>query len=364
MIPRPRPAITDNALWRPDWLKGDSRDQRMLWLDKNENRDPEQLALVANVVRGLDTEFLSTYPSPARLYRKLAQWVGVDGSQLILAAGSDGVIRSVFETFISIGDTVVITEPTFAMYPVYCRIYGARAVSIAYQPSEQGPRLEAADVIAAIRTEQPRLVCIPNPDSPTGTTFSDDDMRAIITAAGEAGAAILVDEAYFPFHTSVVRLIAEFPHLIVARTSAKAWGMAGLRIGYGVAAPEVAAMLHKVRAMYECSTIAMAALEAMLDHIEPTMASVARLEAGKAHFLDSMEALGFRVLRGKGNFMHVAFGTSADAIHAALADICYYRKDFNEPCLKGFSRFSSTTPVLFQPVIEAIRAATERNKNG
>ena len=356
MIPSARPAVVDPALQRPDWLKNDPRDPALLWLDKNENRDPEQLALIQCVVAALNPEYLHTYPESAALYAKLGAWVGVDPACLILAAGSDGVIRSVFDAFVSPGDPVVITVPTFAMYPVYSRMHGARVVGLSYQPSPAGPVLRSQDVIAAIRRENPKLVCIPNPDSPTGTVFPEDELRAIIEAAGEARALILIDEAYHPFHAeTVVPWIGQYPHLAVARTSAKAWGMAGLRVGYGVASPEVALMLHKVRPMYECSTIAMAALEAMLDHVPAMQASVARLEAGKKSFLDAMEGLDLPVLRGKGNFMHVAFGPHAEAVHARLAGLCYYRKDFNEPALKGYSRFSSTTPALFRPVIDAIK---------
>lgn len=356
MIPSARLAVSDAALQRPDWLKNKPRNPALLWLDKNENRDPQHLDLVAQVVAGLSASAQSTYPESAALYHKLGRWVGVDPQGLILAAGSDGVIRSVFEAYVSPGDAVIVTVPTFAMYSVYSQMYGARRIGLSYQPSLTGPVLRYQDVITAITRERPRLVCIPNPDSPTGTVFPADELRAIIIAAGEAGALILVDEAYHPFHEeTVVPWIAQYPHLVVARTLAKAWGMAGLRIGYGVASPEVAIMLHKVRSMYECSTMAMAALDAILDHAPAMQASVVRLENGKKYFLDAMEDIGLRVLRGKGNFMHVAFGEYADSVHARLADICYYRRDFSEPCLEGFSRFSSTTASLFQPVIDAIK---------
>ena len=365
MISAPRHAVGDPALWRPDWLQDDTRDPALLWLDKNENRDPAQLDLVARVVAQLDPAVLSTYPSSARLYAKLGRWAGVDPRGLILAAGSDGLIRTVFETYIAEGETVIITVPTFAMYSVYSRMYGARMVGLPYRPSNNGPVLPAEDVIDAIRANKPRLVCLPNPDSPTGTIYSAEDLRAIVMAAGDAGAAMLVDEAYHPFHAAtVVPWIAEFPHLIVARTAAKAWGLAGLRIGYGVASPEVAFMLHKVRAMYECSTVAMAAFDAMLDHADATLASVARLEAGKALFLDAMTGLGLRVLRGQGNFLHVAFGAHAEGVHGRLAGLCYYRRDFSEPCLKGFSRFSATTPDLFRPVIDAIAELVKGGVHG
>jgi len=360
MIPTPRPAIADSGLTRPDWVRSTTRDPRLLWLDKNENTDPEHLAAIQQVLAGIDPLTYTTYPESPDLYAKLAKYLGVKPEQLLVAAGSDGIIRSVYESFVSPGDTVITTVPTFAMYDVYCRIYGARKVGLEYRPSNAGPVLTADEIVEATQREKPRLVGLPNPDSPTGTVFNLDEMRAIIKAAGDAGAVMLVDEAYYPFHAdSVAPLVDEFPHLVVARSTAKAWGLAGLRIGYAITSPEMARVLHKVKQMYECSTFGMVGLSHFLDHPELMEKTVARLENGKNGFLDAMEALGFRVLRGKGNFCHVAFGAQADAIHRALADVCYYRKDFNEPCLKGFSRFSSTTKERFAPVIAAITRAVK-----
>jgi len=360
MIPSPRLPVADAGLARPDWTQGMARDPKLLWLDKNENTDPEHLAQVTEILGAIDPVTYATYPEAWSLYAKLAGWVGVHPNQLVLAAGSDGIIRSVFESFISPGETVIMTVPSFAMYDVYCRIYGARKLGLEYEPSPSGPILTCETVITAIQSACPRLICVPNPDSPTGTVFSAADMRAIIKAAGAVGAVILVDEAYYPFHDeTVVPLIGEFPHLVVARSTAKAWGLAGLRIGYAITSPDLAKILHKVRPMYECSTFGMVGLSAFLDHPELMAATVTRLEAGKALFLSSMEALGFRTLRGKGNFLHVAFADQSRAVHDALSSVCYYRKDFGEPCLKGFSRFSSTTVTSFRPVIDAITQAVK-----
>lgn len=358
--PRPRPAVADESLTRPDWTLASPRDPARLWLDKNENTDPELNRVVAAVMASLPPEAYFTYPDSSALYAKLAAWVGVTPHNLLLAAGSDGVIRSVFEAYVGEGDTVVHTVPTFAMYSVYCRMYGARAIGLAYQPSENGPHLAADTVIAAIAEHAPKVVCLPNPDSPTGTLFAPEQLEAIVTAAGRVGALVLVDEAYHPFHPeTVVPWIERHPNLVVARSTGKAWGTAGLRIGYAVASPPVTATLHKVRPMYEVNTVAVHAFARMLDHVSDMVASVARLNAGKTEFLAAMEELGLRTLKGAGNFMHVAFGPHAAAVHAALEPLVYYRKDFNEPCLKGFSRFSATTPELFAPVIAAIRAAVQ-----
>jgi histidinol-phosphate aminotransferase len=167
---------------------------------------------------------------------------------------------------------------------------------------------------------------------------------------------LLIDEAYFPFHAETcLPWVTRFSNLAVARSTGKAWGLAGLRIGYAAASPGVAQMLHKVRPMYEVNTVAVHAFEKMLDHEDAMLASVARLQAGKQTFLAAMRELGYRTLNGQGNFLHVAFGARAEKIHAALEPLVYYRKDFADPCLKGFSRFSATTPELFQPLIDRIR---------
>jgi histidinol-phosphate aminotransferase len=355
--PVARAAVADPELTRPDWTKGAPRDPRLLWLDKNENADPTLNEVTRRVLAEVDPKMLYTYPESRALYEKLAAWAGTTPANLLLAAGSDGVIRSVFEAFVERGDAVVQTSPTFAMYPVYCRMYGAQAVSLEYRAGTHGPELTVDDFARAIETSRPRIVCLPNPDSPTGTVFSPDDMRRIIELAGDAGAVMLVDEAYHPFYAhSVAAWTDDYPHLVVARTFAKAWGMAGLRIGYAISHPDMAKLLHKVRPMYEVNTVAVAAMERMLDFAGEVEDSVRRLNAGRDGFLDAMEALGLQVLRAKGNFLHVAFGEKAAAVHAALADKVLYRKDdpYNS-ALKGYSRFSATTPELFAPIIATIR---------
>ena len=106
--------------------------------------------------------------------------------------------------------------------------------------------------------------------------------------------------------------------------------------------------------MYETSTIGIAFMERMLDHADEMLASVRRLNDGKRYFGEQMTKLGFLVLPTHGNFLHVAFGPRAEAIHRALKDKVLYRTDFKEPCLSGYSRFSCTTAAEFEPIVTAI----------
>jgi histidinol-phosphate aminotransferase len=354
--PAPRAPVAAPSLVRPDWTRPENRDPSRLWLDKNENTDPELSRIVQKVLSEIPAAALHSYPDAGALYAKLGRYAGVGPDGLMLAAGSDGVIRAVFEAYIGEGDAVVRTDPTFAMYGVYAAMYGANVRSVAYRASNRGPILPVEEFLTAMRASRPRLVCLPNPDSPTGTVLEPDELRAIVEQAEDLGSVILIDEAYHPFHAETVAgWTTKYPHLVVARSTGKAWGMAGLRIGYAICHPAMAQILHKVRPMYETSTMAVAVFERMLDHEAEMRASVQRLQEGKRAFLAAMEELGFATHAGHGNFLHVSFGARAEAIHGALADLVYYRKDFDDPCLKGFSRFSTTTRERFEPVIERIR---------
>jgi histidinol-phosphate aminotransferase len=236
---------------------------------------------------------------------------------------------------------------------------------LAYQRDEHGPRLSPEAVIDHVGNISPKLVCLPNPDSPTGTVFPPNQLLKIINAAGEAGALILIDEAYYPFYAhSAATWVEQNPHLIVAHTFSKAWGMTGLRLGYGIAGLEVTNLLHKVRPNYEVNMVAAAVAERMLDYSHEMQASVQRLNQGRDYFCSRMNEMGFHTPVCHGSFLHVAFGVHAAAVHEALRDLVLYRQDFKEPSLQGFSRFSATTKELFQPVIDRIQEVVRQAPGG
>ena len=357
---RPRRSLLDPALQRPSALRSVPRPPDRLWLDKNENLDPALMALTHRMLADLPSPTLAVYPEAGELYRKLGAWVGVSPESLLLTPGSDGAIRLVFEAFVEHGEDVVHTFPTFAMYPVYAQMFGANVHVIEYEPGPDGPCLDTGAFVARIRKDRPKLACLPNPDSPTGTTTAPEVLATLLAAAEEAGTVLLVDEAYHPFYEgSVATWTQRSRNLVVARTFAKAWGVAGLRIGYAVAHPDTIALLHKMRPMYEVSTLAVEFMRRMLDQVPAMAAAVARINGGKAYFAEEMRALGFRVLPTGGNFIHVAFGEHGPAIHAALADRVLYRPTFDHRSLHGYSRFSVAPTPIMSEVVEMIKQAAQ-----
>lgn len=359
MTLRPRRSLLNPALVRPSAITSVPRDPRLLWLDKNENLDTELLRVTHDVLKGLPPLTLATYPEAGDCYRKLARWADVAPEQLILTPGSDGVIRLMFEAFIEPGDSVVHTTPTFAMYQVYSQMFGANAIEIQYVPTDSGPELNPALIVDLLRRHAPKLLCLPNPDSPTGTVLMPDALREILSVCEDVGTVLLLDEAYHPFYDwSAVPWSRESRNLVIARTFAKAWGVAGLRIGYAVAHPETIAYLHKMRPMYEVSSLSVEFMSRMLNHAPAMLKSVERIKVGKEYFVSAMKGLGFKVLPTEGNFVHVAFGKHAPAIHAILANKVLYRKNFDHPCLAGYSRFTvaptSIMALVVDPIIQAM----------
>ncbi len=355
---RPRHSLLNPELRRPSALDSKPRDPALLWLDKNENLDPQLAQILREVTESIPTSALWTYPEAGELYRKLAAWVGVEPRALLLTPGSDGAIRLTFEAFVEPRDVVIHTVPTFAMYPVYCQMFGAEVVPAEYRRIGPGPCLDPELILRTLLERRPKLLCLPNPDSPTGTVLPPEALRAILARCEEVGTVMLVDEAYHPFYpVSVVPWTATSEHLVVARTFSKAWGAAGLRVGYAVANPATIALLHKMRPMYEVSTLAVEIMTRMIDRAQEMGAAVDRINAGKAYFAGEMRTLGFDVLPSEGNFLHVAFGARAPAVHSALTGKVLYRAATDHPSLAGYSRFSVAPAAIMRRVVELIQRA-------
>ena len=347
--------ILSETLLRPNWTKQEHRTLDKLWLDKNECSDPKMNSIVLQSLSKISVESVFCYPELDILYSKIATFSDVSAENILITAGSDGAIRACFEASINPGDKIILTRPTFAMYEVYSKIYGAEVTWLDYEKSSKGPTLKANNIVDIIKNVQPKMICIPNPDSPTGTVFSLIDLENIISTAEGTGSLIVIDEAYYPLYPeTVASLIYKYKNLVVIRSFSKAWGAAGLRVGYALANKELISLIHKQRPMYEIGNVSVKTLEILLDYEEEMYLSVKRINDGKKYFQDSMRSLGLTTYESFGNFVHVQFGKFENEIHNVLNDKVYYRKEFQHPCLVEYSRFSTTTKERFKPIVECI----------
>jgi histidinol-phosphate aminotransferase len=347
--------ILNDTLIRPFGWDSTPRDTGKLWLDKNENTDPVYNKLVYEISKSIDKKFLWSYPEAASLYNKLSKLDEISVNNLILTYGSDGGIKSTFELLINPGDKVLITNPTFAMYEIYCKIYGAKIHKIEYDFNENGPLILFEDLCSDIKKLKPKLFCLPNPDSPTGSVFSNDEIIKLIDLCYNESVVLLIDEAYYPYYDNTFSSFTlKYTNLIITRTFSKAWGLAGLRLGYIIAHTELIRYLNKIKPMYEIGSYSIAFIEKALDYYDDMKKSVNRINTGKDFFIKKMISNNLPVYKNEGNFLHVSFNNLSNTIHSELEKVVLYRKDFDFNCLKGYSRFTSTTQDNFIPIIKII----------
>lgn len=192
------------------------------------------------------------YPEYGQLQTDLAAYCGVGEGQVLLTNGSDQAIDVIFRTFVDPGDKVVIPSPTFGMIEQAARLVGADIFAPLYGQPDLAFPLE--EVLA----QNAKLIVVCNPNSPTGTLLTARQIASIAKAKPQT--LIMVDEAYFEFSgVTAVGLIEQCPNIVITRTFSKAFGLAGLRLGYIIASSEHIAEMRKVCGPYSVSNVAQAA---------------------------------------------------------------------------------------------------------
>lgn len=240
-------------------LEGRSKYKGIL-LDFNERTQPPQGKVIRALEKLVKKQKLQIYPEYFDLEKKIAKYAGVNPNQIMMTNGSDQGIDIIFRTFTEKGDKVIIPSPSFAMFYQCAQVVGNKILSPLYRENDLSFPLE--EVLAAINN-QVKLIVLCNPNNPTGTAISVDNIEKIAKKAKKA--IIYVDEAYFEFSKiSAITLIKKYPNIIITRTFSKAFGLASLRIGYIIARKEYIAEMLKVRGPYDVNTVAYQAASVVL----------------------------------------------------------------------------------------------------
>jgi histidinol-phosphate aminotransferase len=247
----------------------------------------------------------------------LAALENVKAEQIVIGAGSGELLHMAGTIFAEGGGEIVAPHPTFDQLPSYAAKFGGRIKQV---PLDAELRLDLRAMRAAAGTNT-RLVYVCNPNNPSGTAHRAAELREFIRALPEA-TVVLVDEAYIdltgdPAVTSVVDLARERPNVIVLRTFSKTHGLAGLRVGYAIAQPALAARLRD-RQMTSPNVAGIRAARASLDDEEHHKATRARLIADRARVQAKLDELGVRHTRACGNFVFFDTGMPLADFRAAM----------------------------------------------
>jgi len=265
------------------------------------------------------------YPDPLGLglRAKLADRHDCSEEEIVLGNGSHELLMQLAQVFAEPGDEVIYSRYGFAVYPIGTRAVGATGIAVDPHPRDHTMPLgtNLANIPPAI-TERTKLIFVANPNNPTGTHFHIDELRALMRAV-PSHIPVVVDEAYTEFANapgldSAITLRREFANLVVSRTFSKAYGLAGLRVGYLVAHREVCELINRLRESFNVNLLGLAAAEAALDDVD----HLARVRDGvltqRARIVDAVTSLGWFAFPSQTNFLLVDFGRKAQPIEDAI----------------------------------------------
>ena len=329
-----------------------------LRLDKNENIVGFDKGFVARLRKQITSDFLTTYPEVNTLYRKIAGWIGCHQENIYVTAGSDAAIKAVFEVFVEPGDTVALLSPTYAMFYVYTEMFQGRLREIRYK---DGLSLSTEDILDVIYEHRPKLICIANPNSPTGTILPQDGLKNIVDAAAEQNGVVLLDEAYYLFYPiSSIDLIYDYPNLVITRTFSKATGLASARLGFAAGHTDTIKYLHKVRPAYETNAFAIRFAELILDSPDLIEKIVQETMRGKKYLEDELDKLGIPYFKSYTNFILIDVGSLERSIQ--LGSALYQKKiliksGFKDDVLKNCIRVTIGSVKQMEFFVEKFKEA-------
>jgi histidinol-phosphate aminotransferase len=260
-------------------------------------------------LRQMTAEDLARYPEREPVERIVASFLEVAPSEILLANGVDEAIHLLCQAYLQSGDEALIVVPAYSMYRIYMMAAGAEMIAVPYKANFCFPMEDALNRI----TPRTRMIAIANPNNPTGTIVSQQDLFKIANAAPQA--ALLIDEAYFEFcGQTVLPRHREFPNLFIARTFSKVYGLAGLRIGALVGHEDQMCTLRRVASPYNVNAVALACLPEALADQKFIAAYVSDIRLQRARLERTLSANEIEFWPSHANFVLMRVGPSkADA---------------------------------------------------
>ncbi len=332
-------------------------------LDANEN--PYGASPLAMKAFAEQVVALHRYPDSGgtALRAALSDYTGFPASRIVLGNGSDELIDLICRVTLHPGDTILLCPPTFSVYALAGRASGAEIVEAPRDPASLATDLP--HLLASV-DRRTRLIFICSPNNPTGESLSEDNLRSVLGQGSLQGSLpaplVVLDEAYTEFSgKSYLHLAGEYPNLVVLRTFSKAFGLAGLRVGYGIFPQWLADAMTSARLPYNVNAAAQAAALEALNDVEWMAQHVALMQGELVRLRSELLLMdGLYPLPSDANFLLVKVSCmEASDLHVALLARGISVRFFRQPDLKDYLRITIGTPEQNSMLLAALGSVTE-----
>jgi histidinol-phosphate aminotransferase len=342
----------------PSKQAGQTKSDRAVRLDKGEfpyPPSPQVISAIQAAASGINRypEVLTTELRRAITTYNIATYNSVQPEQIFVGNGSDDLIELVMKICIEPGDEVILPVPTFFVYGAATQMLGGVTVSV---PRTTDFGLDVAAILAAV-TPRTKLIFIANPNNPTANLV---DRAQLIELLEKTTCLIVVDECYFEIcQTTIANEINQYPQLIVLRSLSKGFGLAGLRLGYGITSPQLADYLYRVAQIFPVNQLAIAAGIAALQDLDYVTEKLTEIKSERKLLALAMQNLGLQVYRSDTNFLLVScapWQMLSSKLVAQLAQQEILVADFGgKPGLDNYHlRVATGTPTENQAFLQAL----------
>ncbi|MDT5295871.1 MAG: histidinol-phosphate aminotransferase [Acidobacteriota bacterium] len=333
-----------------------SPDRAAVKLNQNENPWGVPEAVKREALRRMEQRSWSRYPDfvPATLHEKLAEFAGWRADGVVAGNGSNELIQATLMVTIGEGRRVLIAEPTFALYRQIATVLGGEVLSV---PLDEDLQFDASALRETIEHREPDVTILCSPNNPTGCRLEIEELETLLTATS---GIVVVDEAYFEFSgRTVAPLLERHANLAVFRTFSKAMGLAGLRVGYLLASPELAREVSKAVLPYNLNAFSQTAAEVAVEMYEEELRpTVARIVAERERLFAELQSIeGLSPVASSANFMVVRSEIEPRRVYEELLrrGRILVRDVSGYPMLKDYFRVSVGTPDENDQLLEWLR---------
>ncbi|HEY8204787.1 MAG TPA: histidinol-phosphate transaminase [Pyrinomonadaceae bacterium] len=332
-----------------------SPDRARVKINQNENPWDVPARIKEETLRRLETRKWSRYPdfTPASLHARLAEFSGWQAKGIIAGNGSNELIQALLMVTVEPGKRVLICEPTFALYRQITIVLGGEVISL---PLTLELSYDTGALQKAVKDLQPEVTIICSPNNPTGCVLDDRDMRALLESTK---GLVVIDEAYHEFaEHSVVPLLLDHENLVVLRTFSKAMALAALRVGYLLAAPELATEVSKAVLPYNLNAVSQTAAEVAVEMYEDELRPLLqRVIVERERLFGELDRIaGLTPVRSSANFMVVRSSINPKQVFAELIQRDILVRDVSSyPMLSDYFRLSVGTPEENDLLLSALK---------
>ncbi len=309
--------------------------QKGVFMDANENS-------LGSVISTEYSSELNRYPDPLSmdLRNALGKFLNISEKNIFVGSGSDEIIDLLIRLFVEQGEEIIVLEPSYGMYRVAAEVAGVNVKSLLLKPDFT---IDAPDLLLQTNAKT-KIIFLCSPNNPTGTLVTSEDVENICR---NFKGIVVVDEAYIEFasKTSLVSKVLSIENLIVLRTFSKAWGLAGIRVGYGVAQEIVIEYLNKIKSPYNLNRISSKLAIEALGNNQKMLEFRTTILKEREKLVSNLTDLGFKVFPSEANFLLVNYPNASKIARTLALNYGIIIRDFgSKPLLKDCVRISVGSP--------------------